>query len=133
MNDLGRTQWRPRAEPTSSFLKRLGIEVVTAGRGGGFWFKNEHQLEYLFYDMCQRAKPIKVALHPQNGGDSLEFAAFVTAFDQAKRAFFRHGVGDSSSAAMLIQEREDQYIRKLASARLTAHRAREKKRLTPFS
>lgn len=114
MNALHVCQWRGgKREYVTTFLKRLGIGYK---KGHGFWINNEAELDYIFAEMCDRSRKLKVALHPQNGGSPESFSDFVAQFDQAKRSFYSHGVRDPGAALAALRAHENKRVTDLSRA-----------------
>lgn len=121
-----------------SFLRLLGIDFIKCQ---GFWKGNEAQLEYLFVDLCKRGREIKVALHPQKGGDPLVFSRFVAQLDKTKRLFYQHGIRYEGDIRDAVDRKEKSKIRNQISSKLSFERHKairyqrinEKRRKKKFS
>lgn len=99
--------------------------------GHQFWLKNGAELDYIYYDFQVRAKEIKRELHPDAGGDLESFQDFSADCDWVVKCFARHGIGDVPSSHQVVEEKEQQELRRypLVLLRASQYYARNKEQV----
>lgn len=77
-----------------TLLREFGVIMPRSKRklqhGGGFWIRNEDDLEGIFHDFQQAARKLKQKLHPDNGGDAKAFAILSEKCEFIERRFAAH-------------------------------------------
>lgn len=110
MSSLIKSRWRFREHRIGvpTLLRSLGIEFREV-KGQSFWEANSEHIASIREDLLTEARAKFNELHPDKGGDAVEFDAFVQSLNNAKRLFALHmpkGIPDKDDWFSEIKRRK---------------------------
>lgn len=86
MNQLVVKHWKVKAKRIDVTLGHMGVPFRHE-TNKTFWEANAHQLQQIYSYFQLKKRDWFKQLHPQNGGDPIEFGKFVEAVNQARESF----------------------------------------------